>query len=366
MELNATYERDIHRSYMKLPAQTEDNFDERRILEKHVDGTISCKKNYEMELPFYWYDITGKQALDDFCKDNEIGMIVFEQILISLCNCLEELEWNLIDADCLMLYPEYIFIDARKESIFFVLYPEKEETIFEKMECFIEFLLAKIDHKNQDLVAVAYRIYEYILQGTYAISDVRRILLEERHRADKEEVCIQSEEYLREETMIEEGDVKLDVNQQMIEKYVKIVEWIKNHIKNFLHKEDTQPMVVYPEYVMAEREEKRIHPTVCLSNWKVTAQGKFIYIGSESLADIEINKDVFTIGKSSSANHQINRDTISHIHAKIECVENEYLIEDINSTNGTYVNESFINYKEKRVLLPGDEVRFADVKYRFM
>lgn len=366
MELSITYERDIHRSYMKLPARTEESFDERRILEKHIEGTISCKKNYEKEFPFYWYDITGKQALDDYCKDNVICMPLFEQMIMSVCNCLEELEWNLVDADCLMLYPELVFIDVREGNIFLVLYPEKRETIFEKIQSLIEFLLTKIDHKNQGLVTVAYRLYEHILQGTYAISDIRKVLLEERRKVEKEEVHIQSEEKVTEDVVIVEEQLKSDLNQKVAEKCVNIVQWIKEYIKKFWEKEDAQPMVVYPEYVTEERIEKSIHPTVCLSNWKEPVQGKFIHMGGEGLEDFEINKEVFTIGKSSRANHQIERDTISHIHAKIEFIENEYLIEDMNSTNGTYVNESLINYKEKRPLLPGDEVRFADVKYRFM
>ena len=57
---------------------------------------------------------------------------------------------------------------------------------------------------------------------------------------------------------------------------------------------------------------------------------------------------------------------ISQFHAKIEWMDDVYYIEDTNSTNGTYVNDTLLNYKEKRELTPGDSIRFADVKYRFM
>lgn len=38
----------------------------------------------------------------------------------------------------------------------------------------------------------------------------------------------------------------------------------------------------------------------------------------------------------------------------------------MNSTNGTFVNDEMLNYKEQRELSPGDVLRFADVKYRFL
>ena len=44
----------------------------------------------------------------------------------------------------------------------------------------------------------------------------------------------------------------------------------------------------------------------------------------------------------------------------------EFYIEDLNSTNGTFVNDEVLAYKEKKLLKSNDIVRFADVKYRFV
>ena len=42
-----------------------------------------------------------------------------------------------------------------------------------------------------------------------------------------------------------------------------------------------------------------------------------------------------------------------------------YYIEDLNSTNGTFVNDEPLAYKERRKLNSNDMIRFADVRYRF-
>ena len=55
--------------------------------------------------------------------------------------------------------------------------------------------------------------------------------------------------------------------------------------------------------------------------------------------------------------------TISRIHAKIEKREQGYFLTDLNSTNGTFVNDRLLDVNETVLLAIGDVVRFADVEY---
>ena len=62
----------------------------------------------------------------------------------------------------------------------------------------------------------------------------------------------------------------------------------------------------------------------------------------------------------------IAKSTISRIHASIAMEEGEFYLSDMNSSNGTFVNDKPVAYREKRRLMSNDIVRFADVKYRFV
>ena len=61
----------------------------------------------------------------------------------------------------------------------------------------------------------------------------------------------------------------------------------------------------------------------------------------------------------------IRDDTVSRMHAKIHFSEDGYYLEDLNSTNGTFLNETAVLGKEKKKLRDGDRVRFAALEYVF-
>lgn len=131
----------------------------------------------------------------------------------------------------------------------------------------------------------------------------------------------------------------------------------------------TRNIVVMPEDLSEEDEEliqETVHPTICLSDYREHPRGLLLYEGTEDFSNILLNGRNQQIGKSKEVTVYINKDTISGLHAGIWFEEQEYYLEDYNSTNGTFVNNEPLAYKERRKLQCNDIVRFADVKYRFV
>ncbi|HEX9874283.1 MAG TPA: FHA domain-containing protein [Deferrimonas sp.] len=58
---------------------------------------------------------------------------------------------------------------------------------------------------------------------------------------------------------------------------------------------------------------------------------------------LETNKDQITIGRNLKNDIQIDNLAVSNFHARVEKQLGHYFIEDLNSTNGTYVNERKIS-----------------------
>jgi pSer/pThr/pTyr-binding forkhead associated (FHA) protein len=65
------------------------------------------------------------------------------------------------------------------------------------------------------------------------------------------------------------------------------------------------------------------------------------------------------IGRDPACDCQLDDMTVSAHHAKLEYHHNQWWVEDLGSTNGTYLNQENIN--TATVLAPGDELQIGQV-----
>lgn len=359
MNREITYERDINKSYMKIPAVAEATLDEKLMLQKRYQGILPIEKCYVNGSGQYWYNISGKQALDTYCRLNPLNKGFFETLILRICSQLELLEWNLVDANCLVVDPEYIFVNHNGEEISFILYPDEKGNFGEELRRLMEYLLTKLNHSDKEGVHQAYHIYDMTLAEGYSISDLKQAILKKRGEQ------FQEEEKEVVERMPEIPRVQEATDEIGKGRWHEFWEYMKHVVgRKKVNREET-PMVVYPEDEM-EEAKGMVHPTVCLAATIAEPGGILIYEGKGNYPDFHLEQGVCMLGKSPRVKLHIDRETISQFHAKFDYFDKKYYVEDMNSTNGTFVNDEMLNYKEKRCLSPGDVLRFADVKYRFL
>ena len=380
-----TYERSVSRSYMKIPACVEATFDEEIMLKKEISGLLQVEKCYLNGSGQYWYNITGKQALDSFIKMKTIGITFVEKLLLNICSQIEKLEWNLLGTNCLVLEPELIFISNGSEEIYFTLYPDNKGEVYTEITKLVEYLLTKLDHKDAEAVKTAYGIYELTLTEGYSIADIRTAIekrktesvVEEKREDIKggaaqitERVIVKPQSRL--EKPVTKKPIKFEECSAVLQElWKKALEILRKEVG--IEKKDKLPLMVEPEpseeYMQNLHVNLRVsetNPTVCLMSKEGKAKGILLHEGLGKYPDFELEKKNYKIGNHPTAELYIKKDTISTFHAEIAYNEDAYYIEDLNSTNGTYLNDIPVNYKEKEKLSPGDVIRFADVRYRFM
>lgn len=378
------YERNVNKSYMKIPAMPEDNFDEMLMLKKQISGLIPVEKCYVNGAGQYWYNISGKQALDVYCRENAVEAVFFENLILRFCEQAESLEWNLIDVSCLVLDPELIFLNHSGDEISFVMYPYNKGDLFMELQQLMEFLLTKLNHRDGEVVREAYKLYELTLSEGVSITDLKKHILDKRmekvvineqdinmaekgtrpkEKPEKKE-SKEKKELKYEEKLAQFLDKKLAFLYDKIGKVLEKtpLEWKKDIMAA---KKECAPEIVYPDEEEEVAEVTQVHPTVCIMNASASARGVLVCERKGEFPDFQLEKEPGIIGKNPKIQFCINRDTISQFHARVEYQEGGYYIEDLNSTNGTYVNDIPLNYKQRYRLTTGDTLRFADVTYHF-
>lgn len=402
------YERNVTGSFMKIPAGSEGGIDERLMLRRKLPGVLPVEKAYVDGGGQYWYNISGKQSLDTYCRVKEVQMDFVEQLIISICGLMERLEWNLIHTNCLMLDPELVFVSNASREFMFLLYPGGTQTVEQEFQILMEYLMKKVDHKDAQAVRAVYRIYEQTLEDGYQITDIRSMLLRDKGVGEKDEVweppvhekkkteratdvgafIPKNNENRRNDngkyssyTSDGTGDRRKKKNRKKTidrmpqkrgnseTKEESIIDVIKDKLIAWGILQETAPSkaIVYPDEIAEPDPEPVpvIHPTVCLTNLDGQPKGELRYMGSEGLSDIQLTEQIMRIGYGAEADIRIDRMTISQFHARIHKEDDGFYIEDLNSTNGTFVNEELLVYREQRKLACNDIVQFADIRYRF-
>lgn len=81
---------------------------------------------------------------------------------------------------------------------------------------------------------------------------------------------------------------------------------------------------------------------------------------------VSVGYSPFLIGKNEIlADLCLTAPEVSRLHAKIEETENGYLVTDLNSTNGTFVDGRLLEANETCLLNPGSELAIASIRFRF-
>jgi hypothetical protein len=115
--------------------------------------------------------------------------------------------------------------------------------------------------------------------------------------------------------------------------------------------------------------EDEVSAPTCLLNASIENANRPVLKAQEGAGykDIPILSFPFFIGKlKKNVDYCLDNDMVSRYHAKITREGEFYYLTDLNSTNGTYINQELLQTYQKKKIRFGDEISFANIRYRFM
>ena len=155
----------------------------RMIEENRIPGCLptSCRN-----MDGSWqlcYEITGLSPLEELLKNRKLKAEELLAVLENLCHSLEGLEEYLLEAEHLLLEPEFIYSSQDLQHIFFCYVPAEGKPPGEAFQSLTEYFLPRLDHRDPKAVTLGYGIYRYAMEtefGTDSLRAVIRELLEKR------------------------------------------------------------------------------------------------------------------------------------------------------------------------------------------
>lgn len=351
----------------------------------------------------FWYDISSKQSIKDYLEQNPISFELLIRIFAAIMVAFEEVAKYLLRTEHILLSAETIYVSRQEgQEVYLCYYPGDQDGKC-GLSDFMNHIIGVLDYADDDLTRLCYSLYEMTLDEHTTIGDLYEYIQENLPedyiqasnmpggKSTGNNCALQKEEHIyaegdehidsvenvatyddMEEPVDEEvaqrefdfgGNVLEEIFNRIRSKGLEIYDMIMSWQKDKKDRtEDNKPLendlIIEPEPVECE-------PTVFLGAKSNKVYGSLRYIGNEKESDYIIDSNIFRIGTHGANDACLNSQTVSRHHAKINEIDNHFYIQDLNSTNGTFLNDIMLNYSQSYELNPGDRITFADVPYIF-
>lgn len=278
-------------------------------------------------------DITDKSNVDSYIKTKRMEYSHYTNIIIRLCDIYEKSEDYLLSTDNIILDNRTIFIDDNTGEVYAIYTPIKKQSLNGDIENLKKYLLELSNNvvviTNKEKIEL-----ENIINKLRSNVDS---VLELREYTEMSQKRISQKRIIKEEEVV-------------IEKKPSIFNRIINDIFS-VNKKDTDKEVRSSNESTIDDEEKKIKKAYLIRDNET----------------VEINKDIFLIGRTANTvDYLINNKIIGRIHARIENIDNEYFLTDLDSKNGTYLNGTRLIANERYKLEDRYEIKIANVILKFI
>lgn len=162
MELTPEFKKDLSNTYMVLCPleEEEDSFLIKMLTRNHIDGLLKIEVKMIDNQKYYYYDITGKQTLSDIVQIGPISFLQLQKIYERLLKLPEICKEFLIYENGIFMESNFIYMDASWDIIEFCYYPGIKKELQEQIGKITEYLLNKVDYKDERAVLAVYAFYQ--------------------------------------------------------------------------------------------------------------------------------------------------------------------------------------------------------------
>lgn len=386
--MEVSYKRRFSQSYMILTEEAEpvEPVELAVLSYNRIPGLLELETEVADGVVRFWYNITGKHTLEDYLERRQVDSGLLHLLFGALEKLCGELTAYFLVEQHVLLNPAYVYLDVAENNLEFVYLPGYQEDIRDSFQTLMEQLLRRLNHGDKQASAMAYEMYQHSLKREESFLDMLLKALDAGHgeeaggRETGEELggCLPPGENSYRESVSEENMTRPEKEAEKPGSKATAREktpsvslreragWFKLRKSGRENRRQPTPVFTEEPCIAALSEPETPAQTEVL-NISREFQGRLVYQGAGNLPDILLDSPRIVLGKNErEADVCITGRSVSRIHARLEQTEGAYYLEDLNSTNGTYVNGELLEYRQKVKLSSRDRVIFGAEEYIFM
>lgn len=395
--------------------QAEDNYVEQMLRYNPGEGRLDFSKQEKDGVEFFCYKITGKKSLNSIYAVMPIGERQIREILTQLFAALEGGKEYLLTEEDFVLSPNYIFATFPQMKLEFCYVPGYGVSLREQLEGLFEYLLNRVDYDDKQAVGLLYDCYMFCTKESGGLTEIKKLL--GKNEENLQEMKIQVEEIKRtleidqkpevkqRSEIKQKQEVKQDLGikplgagdkeetKQTIKKEPSYVTWLTDRLfhrgrkevalvaeesagyyagpkgkrplpktgdKGLLKQENgtaQEKRLAQQKQTVPERGEES-EQTMLLSVVHKSAELELV---SEKTGEvIPVTKFPFYLGSAGEyVDYVLVGEGVSRIHCCVNKKMENYYLSDLNSTNGTFLNNKEVLPGKNELLSANDEIRIV-------
>lgn len=179
------YKKDLKATYLILEGEEEgrEDYQVAMLRGNEIPGVLKMRTRFVEDSIEYHYDISGKTSFKTHHEKLGLSYEQMYQLVNSLIDTMDVLQTYMLDANCLLLSPEYIFFD--REQFYFCYYPFYKEDTKADFHQLTEFFVREVNYQDEEGVQFAYTLHKATMEENYSIVQI----MEELQPEQKEVLC---------------------------------------------------------------------------------------------------------------------------------------------------------------------------------
>ena len=174
--MHAEYRRDVSHNYLIFHGEESVNtssYQVRMLTGNVIPSVLKCRLQGLDGKTMYYYDITSKQSVASFYEQRKLRAEDLAMILKGFIRVMEEMAEFLMNADQLVLSPDYMFLDPEKEKVYFCCLPDYHHSVQEQFRQLTEYFLPKLEHEDPAAVNLGYGIYRKAMEPGLQLEHIK-------------------------------------------------------------------------------------------------------------------------------------------------------------------------------------------------
>ena len=170
--LRSVYKRELHRTVLALeaPGNYREGYQMKMMAYNQIPGLLEIKGRGVDDTSVYEYDISGKKTLQSRFTSEKMGKKEIRDFLTQFNNTLSQIQKYFLDENCLLLDPEYIFLE--KEEYYFCYYPPGNRDIKSAFHRLTEFFVKQTDYEDEASIHMAFVLHKETMEENYSLGKI--------------------------------------------------------------------------------------------------------------------------------------------------------------------------------------------------